>query len=145
MLTKGLRPTDSQTLDPGVHVLLIFQISCVDHAVCILSIFQTTYGHVRKLLSPKDTFSNPILVGLDCPQGTINAGSTGGKQKIQKNIMDILGLSAVSPRTLRGPDCLQDLRIMIFHVQISILLRKSQHCITRTLIILRVSKTDISI
>ena len=70
------------------------------------------YGPVRKLLSRKVNFSDAILVGLDGPQGTINwvlwrsprnqiSISQTSSQKIQKNIMDILGLSAVSPRTLR--------------------------------------------
>ena len=56
---------------------------------------------MRILLPPKVIFSDPVLVGLDCPQGTINGGSTGGKEKNLKNRIDILGRSAVSPRTLR--------------------------------------------
>ena len=41
------------------------------------------------------------------------------------------GLSADFPRTLRGPQCTQDLRIMYFHFETSILLRKSQGWVTR--------------
>ena len=83
------------------------------------------------------------------PQSNLNAGSTGGKQNQPKKRMDVLGLFALSLRGLsasfRGPHCLQNLRIMICHIQIPIILRKSQRRIIRMLIKPRVGKTEISI